>query len=191
MMQAMVIVVAVMATTTAAQTDEYGMLNLSLHDMQATLLQYNSLCPKIMTIGRDADNNLSLNGGTATLSLANPTQPATSSNNLLAYRPRFLDAHHSGLTGVFINLKELFPCNTGHGMPSCTRFTHEEDGFNGGKAILQAADNGNNFKSLTPQEKILLMVLHAVQGCEYFNTDCFPAYYEIRVICLLPRKFCG
>ena len=36
----------------------------------------------------------------ATVSIADGSQAATSSNNLLAYRPSYNDAHHSNLAGI-------------------------------------------------------------------------------------------
>ena len=32
-----------------------------------------------------------------------------------------------GLAGVFINLEGVFPCISGHDMPTCSRATYEED----------------------------------------------------------------
>ncbi len=68
----------------------------------------------------------------------------TSTNNLLAYRPRY----NSGLVAVLINLNGLFPCIQGRPVerPLCFRVTYEEDEFNQGKAIIEAADGAYHFR---------------------------------------------
>ena len=158
--------------------------------MVALVILYTHTVLKTVYIGRDGSNNLNMGAGgniSASISLANPSQPATSSNNLLAYRPKYLDGHSSDLAGIFINLDGVFPCSVGHGMPICGRFTQEEDGFNKGKALLQAADGGNNFGGIFGSSSTRVYGF-AFQGCE---ENCFPAWYEIRVVCLLPREYCG
>ena len=143
---------------------------------------------KILSITRDDTNTLKLQLNhidIASVSLG--AQSATSSNNLLAYRPNY-----SGLTGFFINLDGVFPCISGRAWPDtpppCSRFTYEEDGFNGGRAISQAGDMGNNFRIFSSTEDIPTYGL-AVSGCN--TNDCFPAWYAIHVVCLLPRETCG
>ena len=79
------------------------------------------------------------------ISIANPAQPSTSLDNILAYRPNFADFHQSGLAGVFLNLERIFPCISDDECPICRTFTYEEDGFNSGRAIIEAADIGNHF----------------------------------------------
>ena len=144
---------------------------------------------KTIYIGRDGSNNLKMSAGdlSASISLADPSQPATSPNNLLAYRPKYSDYHSSGLAGIFINLDGLFPCSSGHLIPNCARFTQEEDGFNKGKALLQAGDGGNYFGGIFGSSDIAVYGL-AFQGCE---ENCFPPLYSIRVFCFLPREYCG
>ena len=144
---------------------------------------------KTIYIARDNSNNLKMSAGdlSASISVADPSQPATSSNNLLAYRPNYSDYHSSGLAGLFINLDGVFPCNAGHGIPTCGRFTVEEDGFNKGKALLQAADGGNNFGGIFGSSSTRVYGF-AFQECA---ENCIPAFYEIRVVCLLPREYCG
>ena len=46
----------------------------------------------------------------ANISVSNPPEAVTSSNNLLAYRLRFRDIHNSNLAAVFINIEGVFPC---------------------------------------------------------------------------------
>ena len=165
--------------------DEPGMLKCTCdHILYCVCFLHIQTVVKTIYIGRDGDNNLKLQHGelSASVSLADPSEPATS-NNLLAYRPNY----QSGLAGVFINLEGVFPCSSGHGVPACSRFTVEEDGFNGGKAILQAGDSGNNFNMFNSTTYVYGF---AIQGCAEFGADCFPNWYEIRVVCLLPRLYC-
>ncbi len=143
-----------------------------------------------MLVARDASNNLKIsgNGVTAEVSLADPSQDRTSTNNLLAYRPHYNDYHQSGLAAVFINLSDLFPC-TASEQPRCYRATWEEDGFNKGKAILKAGDIGNNFNVWPNGQKRTYGFV--IEGCEELNTQCLPSYYQISIICHLSRPLCG
>ena len=158
--------------------------------MVALIIFYTHTVLKTIYIGIDGYKNLKMNAGdlSASISLANPSQPATSSNNLLAYRPNFNDYHSSGLAGIFVNLDGVFPCSAGHDIPNCGRFTEEEDGFNKGKALLEAADDGFNFGRIIFDSPSASVYGFAFQGCE---ENCLPAYYSIRVVCLLPREYCG
>ena len=73
---------------------------------------------------------------------------ATSLNNVIAYRPRFSDYHNSNLAGVFINLEGVCPWfeQVTNYNPICRVFTNEEDGFRNGKALINTADSGNDFR---------------------------------------------
>ena len=123
----------------------------------------------------------------ATISLSNPSQAVTSSNNLLAYRPQFADAHNSSLAGVFINLESVFPClqSLSSYNPICQVFSHEEDGFRGGKALISAGDGGNHFRVFSATSNILTYAV-AIQECPEFTTTCFPTYQSFVVACYLP-----
>ena len=81
------------------------------------------------------------------LSVSNPSQAATSSNNLLAYRPRFSAHHRSNLARAFINIEGVFPCiqSLPSYNPICQVFSEEEDSFRSGKALIGAGDMGNQF----------------------------------------------
>ncbi len=140
-------------------------------------------------ISRDGLNKLEIsgNGVTARISLASPSIDHTT--NLLAYRARYSD-----FATVFINLSDLFPCIEGSGAeerPLCYRVASEEDGFNKGKAILEAADIGNNL-NVWPNGKKLTYAF-AIEGCERLDGRCLPPYYEFTtcIVCLLPRVLCG
>ena len=73
---------------------------------------------------------------------SNPSKAVTSSNNLLAYRPRFSDIHNSNLAAVFINLEGVFPCiqSLSGYMPICSTYTEEDDGIYGGKPLVGSTD---------------------------------------------------
>ncbi len=128
----------------------------------------------------------------ANVSLSNPSQAVTSSNNLLAYRPRFADYHSSNLAGVFINMEGVFPClqSLSSYNPICHVFSHEEDGFRNGKALIGAGDIGNHFRVFSTNSDILTYGV-AVQDCPDFNTTCFPTLHSFIVACYLPRAACS
>jgi hypothetical protein len=128
----------------------------------------------------------------ATVSLSNSAQAVTSSNNLLAYRPRFADAHNSNLAGVFINMEGVFPClqSLSNYNPICQVFSDEEDGFRSGKALIGAGDNGNHFRVFSTNSNILTYGV-AIQDCPEFNTTCFPTFHRFTIACYLPRAACS
>ena len=128
----------------------------------------------------------------AALSLSNPSQAVTSSNNLLAYQPRFADTHNSNLAGVFINMEGVFPCLQllSDYYPKCQVFSEEEDGFRGGRALIGASDYGNNIRVFSSTSEISTYGF-AIQECPEFNTSCFPTYHELTVACYLPRAACS
>ena len=128
----------------------------------------------------------------AQISLSDSSLAATSSNNLLAYRPSYNDYHSSNLAGIFINLEGVFPCLaplTNYN-PICRVFTEEEDGFRNGKALIDTADIGNDFRIFSASSNILTYGL-AIQGCPVFNTTCFPNYHSFSIVCYLPRASCS
>ena len=128
----------------------------------------------------------------ADITISSSSQPVTSSNNLLAYRPRFDDTHDSNLAGIFINLEGVFPCleSLSSYYPICRVFTQEEDGFRNGRAMIDAGDIGNNFRVFSSSSNILTYGI-AIQECPEFTTSCFPAYHSLSVACYLPRGLCS
>jgi hypothetical protein len=126
----------------------------------------------------------------ATISSFNPSNSATASN-LLAYRPRYVDLHTSGLAGLFVNLEGVFPCIVGtpEYHPVCKLFTYEEDGFRNGRAAIDAADIGNNFNIFSGGNQATFGF--AFTGCPTFTNDCFPSFSQYSIVCLLPRDRCA
>lgn len=140
-------------------------------------------------------NHTTLQTGDATrlagITISNVSQQVTSSNNLLAYRPRFDDHHDSNLAGIFINLEGVFPCleSLSSYYPICRVFTEEEDGFRNGRALIDAGDIGNNFRVFSSNSNILTYGI-AIQECPEWTTSCFPTYHSLSVACYLPRGVC-
>ena len=143
-----------------------------------------------------ATNHSTLQGTDSTqlaqVTISDSSQPQTSSNNLLAYRPRYNDGHSSNLAGVFINLEGVFPCLAPltNYYPICSVFTEEEDGFRDGKALIDSGDIGNNLRVFSSSSNILTYGI-AIQECPEFNTTCFPVYHSFTVACYLPRSACS
>lgn len=124
------------------------------------------------------------------LSIPNTANSYTSSNNMVAYRPNYRDAHSSNLAALFVNLQSLFPCLSGANFhPTCSLFTSESDGFRDGKAIIQAADIGNNFRIFSSRTNFETFGF-AVEGCSTFSRDCIDNL-ELDLVCLLPRNRCA
>ena len=128
----------------------------------------------------------------AQITLTSTAQAVTSTNNLLGYRPRFNDHHNSNLAGIFINLEGVFPCLAPltNYYPICTVFSEEEDGFRGGKALIDAGDIGNNFRIFSSTTNIKTYGI-AIQDCQELTTTCFPEYHSLSVACYLPRAACS
>ena len=124
------------------------------------------------------------------LSILNTNNAYTSSNNLVAYRPNYRDTHSSNLAVLFVNLQALFPCLSGANFhPACSIFTSEEDGFRGGKPIIQAADIGNHFRIFSSSTNFETFGF-GVAGCSTFVSSCVSTM-EVELVCLLPRNRCG
>ena len=117
----------------------------------------------------------------AEISLVKPSLPITSSNKLLAYRPRYSDVQGSNLAGIFLNAKEL-TC----GSRMCKILPDEEDGFNKGRAIIEAGDSGNNFKVFNSNKRIPTYGF-AIQNCTEMNLDCLPHWYSVNIVCYVSR----
>ena len=126
------------------------------------------------------------------VSISDPSQASTSSDNLLAYRPNYTNAHNSSLGVVFLNLNGIFPC-----IPRATRYlpcglvSVEEDGsFFGGRSKLQTADRGNNIKVFSSTEQLYTHGL-AIEGCPQLTSSCWPTNADVGVTYQLPRQYCG
>lgn len=127
----------------------------------------------------------------AEVTISDSSQASTSSNNLLAYRPRFGDLHGSGLGAIFINLEAVYPCLaqlSGY-RPLCSTLTEEEDGFRDGRALIDAGDIGNNIQVFTGSNQLTYGI--AIQQCPELNTTCLPVYHSFSVVCYLPRGPCA
>ena len=128
----------------------------------------------------------------AVIRVSSPSQSVTSSNNLLAYRPRFNGFHSSGLGAIFINIEGVFPCVaplTDY-YPICSIFSEEEDGFRNGMTFLSSSDMGNHIQVFSTNNDIQTYGI-AVQHCPELNTTCFPTYVSVQIACYLPRGACS
>lgn len=121
-----------------------------------------------MDRGRVLSVNLP-SGQSVNITLSNTSEAVTSSDNLLAYWPRYADHHGSGLAAVFLNLEAIFPCTSV--IPQCGVLTHEDDGFFGGRSFIQAADIGNHFRIFSSSTDIMTYGL-ALQDCTEFTSQC-------------------
>ena len=138
-----------------------------------------------LTIQKIRDGSFTLGPVLNKITIGNGQTPTTSS--ILAYRPRYYDAHQSRLGAVFLNLEKLFPCAGKDGLvPVCSKFTQEEDGFLRGKAIIETADAGNTLKIFGTSIKTYGFVF---QGCSYLNGNngCLPNWLTTVVTCFVPR----
>ena len=126
------------------------------------------------------------------ITIADSSRSYTSSNNLLAYRPRYRDIHSSGLGVIFVNLAGVFPCLerlVGYN-PICSTYSDDDDGFRNGKAIIDAGDVGNTFRIFSTTSNIPTYGI-AIQQCPELNAACFPAYHSLTIACYLPRGACS
>ena len=136
------------------------------------------------SIGYDLDTD-----NLAVLNNFDPSTSSTSTNNLLAYRPNYSDSQTSRLGVIFVNIEEVFPCVAGtpEYYPVCKTFTNDEDGLRNGRAIVDAADCGNNILIFGSNSAVFAF---AITGCSTMNTGCFPIYADYSIVCLLPRSRC-
>ena len=121
------------------------------------------------------------------ISLSNPAIDVSST--YLAYRPNYNDLHGSGLAGMFINMAAIFPCIADRA-PVCRMFTLEEDGFNDGRAFIEAGDVGNNFQIFSTSTNTRTYGF-AIKGCTQMGPTCLRSFYDLVITCLLPREQCS
>lgn len=132
------------------------------------------------------------------LTISASGESANGTSNLIAYRPSYDDNHDSNLGVLFFNMFGIFPCLREAHMTnpvhiSCFPTTAEDDGFLGGRAILQAADIGNGFQIFSggaSSERIPTYGL-AIQNCPELTSECFPSSFQIHIACFLPRRYCA
>lgn len=120
----------------------------------------------------------------------NPSSSSTSSNNLLAYRPNFVDHHTSGLAAIFLNIRAIFPCLSGRSIaPVCKIFTYEDDGFRNGHAFIESGDSSTDFGDVFGNN--IPTFAFALSNCRTMSEECFPNSGEYSIVCLLPRNWCS
>ena len=142
---------------------------------------------------RSMDSSTQAVGDTiSTLTIINISEDYTSNNGVLAYRPNH-SSHSGGNTAiVFINLEAAIPCYQRNQIgPACQLFTLEEDGFQFGKAFIQASDIGNHLRIFSSSQNIATYGF-GVTGCSTFDQACVSTF-EVALVCLLPPALdqCG
>ena len=121
------------------------------------------------------------------------SQKLASPDNAIAYRPYFNDAHNSNLAVLFFNLEAAFPClKDTNIMPACSLFAREDDGFHGGRSLIQAADIGNHFWIFSQgTDQFVKTFGFGFAGCSTFSRSCVPdSPFERSLVCLLPSGVC-
>ena len=126
-------------------------------------------------------------GSTTTISTS-PSTSATSSGNILAYRPSFQDTFRSNLATIFIHVEAVYPCATQYQQISCKLFPNEDDGFRGGRAIFEAMDGGLNFGVFSGTTYAF-----AIEGCSQINYNCYSSDFTLTftLVCLVPSSVCS
>ena len=130
--------------------------------------------------------NFDLSDPISSLIIQNASNSETSSDNVLAYHPRYDDKHDSNLGIIFVNLKAVFPCIPYVRAPICHLFSSEEDGFHGGRPVIQAADIGNH---LVIFGRYIPIYEFGLQGCATIDSPCVPNI-EMELVCLVPDNDC-
>ena len=132
--------------------------------------------------------------GSGTRMNISPSLNNISSDNILAYRPYYNDGHRSNLATLFVNLEAVYPCITHFSHISCKLFPSEDDGFRGGKAILEAGDNGGNFRVFGGNS---VTYAFALETCTQLTSRCITNRVSPRssmaftLVCLLPSSQCS
>ena len=123
---------------------------------------------------------------------ANRSQKLTSPNNAIAYRPYFNDADNSDLAVLFFNLEAAFPCLKDTNIPpACSLFGLEDNGFHGGRSLIQAADTGNQFRIFSQGTNQFVKTFgFGFAECRTFSRWCVPQSFERSLVCLLPHGVC-
>lgn len=131
---------------------------------------------------------LAVDGFLSEVTISNPSNEYTSSNNVLAYRP----SYSGGNTAIlFVNLAAAFSnCGAIDNLEgiSCKLFTREEESFQFGKPFIQASNIGNHFHIFSNHENIATYGF-GVPGCSRFDPACITDF-EVHLVCLLPSQ-CG
>ena len=95
------------------------------------------------------------------------------------------------LAAIFINLDKLFPCAKKGHKTIAHAFSYEEDGFNQGKALLEAADTGGDFEIFGKGVNTYGIT---IQDCPlmFGYAGCLPGGFSKIIVVALPRAcFCA
>ena len=130
---------------------------------------------------REEGNISTLNTYTSSNSISN--------DNIIAYRPAYSDVHRSNLGTVFVNLGRIYPCIGNYRHISCKLFPNEDDGFRGGRAILEAIDYNSGIFSGPGTESYGF----AFAGCNQITSNCIRSTHPMNffLVCILPSSRCS
>ena len=122
------------------------------------------------------------------LVISDPASDAMSENNLFAYRPNF---NGGGIGAFFFNIQGIFPCLEAEPRynPLCYLMAIENESFNGGRAFLEVADEGEEIRIFSFDDDVPTYGI-GVQECSQIDDSCWPTAHTIAVTCQLPRQFC-
>ena len=128
----------------------------------------------------------------ATVVISDLSQPQTSSNNRLAYRPRYNDNQNSNPAGgsAFTNLKKIFSeCLVALNYNFCHVLTEVEDGLcrNDG-AVVIASDSGNESWVFSSSSNDVTFDIAIQQWRPKYNATCVATHAPGFHCCLLSSK---
>ena len=125
----------------------------------------------------------------SSLETSDPSQPHTTPDNVLAYRPNFAN---NSIGTFFINLETIFPCYhtwSNQIAPPCQMFTFEEYPYILGTPCVQASDIGTNFNIFNDSRNIATYGF-GFMGCSEINAAKCASnrtiHTELMLVCLLP-----
>ena len=116
------------------------------------------------------------------LETSDPSQPYTTPDNVLAYRPNFAN---SSTAILFINLEAIFPCYRADEIaPACQIFTFDKVSFHYGKPYIQVSDTGNNFHIFSNSQNIATYGF-GIMDCPTMDLNCGAVKAQLLLVCLL------
>ena len=123
-------------------------------------------------------------GNTTTMSTSSSV--IANSGNILVYHPNYQDNSCSSLATIFIHMQAVYPCVTHYYHISCKLLPNEDDGFRGGRAILEVMDADFGVFSGTTYA-------FALQGYSQINSACYTSgfTYGFTLMCLIPSSVCS
>ena len=150
--------------------------------------------PRKISLRSVNSSTQALGGYISSLIIQNTSNPYTSDDNVLAYRPNY-DSYWNagGNTAIaFINLEAAIPCYQGNEIgPACQLFIYDGGTFQHGNAFIQSSDDGSHLEifSIHPETATYGF---GILGCSTFDHACI-SDFKVFLVCLLPPALnqCG